>query len=178
MTISSGHVSRNVARKPSCQISTGQIGEEAPRFGGGGGKIGACGKFETCGDIGAGGKFDACGDCRGGLSNGAGLLSELSEGMGDAAGRSAAKLFLVVIGDGTSGRATTMWEGVVRCPRAVATTVKHIVLSNKDGVKRDDYHHSGYPWKFRYSKESACQAVWGLWHHPQEGELGVRWMPE
>ena len=66
-----------------------------------------------------------------------GLSSELSEGVGDAAGRSAAKLFLVVGGDGTSGRATAMWGGVVRCPRAAAATVKPVVSSNKDGVKKD-----------------------------------------
>ncbi len=62
---------------------------------------------------------------------------EFSEGVGDATGRSAVKLFLVVGGDGVFVRTTALWGGVVRSPRAAVVTVKPAVSSNKDGVKRD-----------------------------------------
>ncbi len=62
---------------------------------------------------------------------------EFSEGVGDAAGRSAIKLFLVVGGDGVSVRTTALWGGVVRSPRAAVATVKPAVSSNEDGIKRD-----------------------------------------
>ncbi len=62
---------------------------------------------------------------------------EFLEGMGDAAGRSAVKLFLVVGGDGVSVRTTALWGRVVHSPRATVATVKPTVSSNEDGVKRD-----------------------------------------
>ena len=60
-----------------------------------------------------------------------------SEGVGDASGRSAAKLFRVGGGGGVSARTTALWGGVVRCPGAVVTSMKPAVSSNEDGVKRD-----------------------------------------
>jgi len=78
-----------------------------------------------------GGKFE-------GAFVGAGLSVEFSEGVGDAVGRSAVKLFLVVGGNGVSMHTTALWGWVVRSPRVAVVTVKPAVSSNEDGVKRDE----------------------------------------
>ncbi len=46
------------------------------------------------------------------------------EGVGDASGRSAAKLFRVGSGGGVSARTTALWGGVKHCPGAAMTSMK------------------------------------------------------
>ena len=57
--------------------------------------------------------------------------------MGEAVGSSAAKLFLVGGGEGTSVRTTASWGGVVRCLCVNMATVKSVASSNEDRDKRD-----------------------------------------
>ncbi len=59
------------------------------------------------------------------------------EGVGDASGRSAAKLFRVGGGGGVPARTTVRGGGVLRWPGASVTSMKPVVSSNEDGVKRD-----------------------------------------
>ena len=83
------------------------------------------------------GKFSCGGGGHGGPSVLAGCLSELSEGVGDAVERSAAKLFLVGVGEGTAVHKNALWGGVVHCPCVAVAAVNPAVSSNEDGDKRE-----------------------------------------
>ena len=83
------------------------------------------------------GKFSCDGGGCGGPSIWVGCLSELSDGVGDAVERSAAKLFFVGVGKGTVVRTNALWGGVVRCPCVTVATVNPAVSSNEDGDKRE-----------------------------------------
>ena len=121
MTCSSGHVARNVARKPS--------GREGNRFLLSSEKS----RWRIIATPSARGEFNRGGDLGGGATW---VLSELSDGVGEVV-PSAAKLFLVGGGEGISARTAASWGGVVRWPWVAVATVNPGVSSNEGGVNRE-----------------------------------------
>ena len=59
---------------------------------------------------------------------------------GESGGYSAAKLFVVIVGEGAVGRNTAAWGGVVRRPRDASARMKPVLPSSfvcEDGVRRE-----------------------------------------